>query len=231
MSAAIDFSNNANRSLQLLVPSDGDILRYASGAWASGKVDLANFTSGIIATSLVDNSDLKLPTQKAVKTAVDALSASIVPYTPTAGMILQVVSATKVDAFTTTSATLVDITGLSVTITPSSVNNKILIFGHVSAAAASWDCRITLVRNTTPICVSTGGSVYNQTLAIDDVGGNTIGASGFVFLDSPNTVSQVTYKFQAGRMNSGNGTIFINRGQGNTESGASSTIAVMEVKG
>ena len=36
------------------------------------------------------------------------------------GKILQVVSATKTDSFTTTSSSAVDITGLSVSITPSS---------------------------------------------------------------------------------------------------------------
>ena len=44
--------------------------------------------------------------------------------TITAGKVLQVLSSTKTDTFTTTSGTKVDITGLSVAITPSSSLNK-----------------------------------------------------------------------------------------------------------
>ena len=44
-----------------------------------------------------------------------------------AGKVLQVVSTTKTDTFTTSSTSFVDITGLSVSITPSSTSNKIKI--------------------------------------------------------------------------------------------------------
>ena len=61
-----------------------------------------------------------------------------------AGSILQVVSVTKTDSFTTSSSSFVDITGLSATITPSSASSKILVssFGDcfVSVSIPMDDC-------------------------------------------------------------------------------------------
>jgi hypothetical protein len=51
------------------------------------------------------------------------------------GKVLQVVQAVKTDTFTATSFSswnFVDVTGLSVSITPSSASNKILITGYIS---------------------------------------------------------------------------------------------------
>ena len=49
------------------------------------------------------------------------------------GSILQVVSTTKTDTFTSTSTSMVDITGLSATITPSSTSSKILVMASVAS--------------------------------------------------------------------------------------------------
>ena len=52
--------------------------------------------------------------------------------TITAGKILQVLSTTKTDTFSTTSGSKVDVTGLSLAITPSSSSSKILITGRLN---------------------------------------------------------------------------------------------------
>ena len=59
------------------------------------------------------------------------------------GKILQVLQATKTDTETTTSGTFVDITDLTVDITPAATSSKILIFANVLcigtvAASAGW---------------------------------------------------------------------------------------------
>jgi hypothetical protein len=54
------------------------------------------------------------------------------------GKVLQVVQTTKTDTFTTTSTSFTDVTGLSVSITPSSASSKILIFSEII-----WLVRIT----------------------------------------------------------------------------------------
>ena len=94
------------------------------------------------------------------------LLASKLDATAPVGKILQVVSALKTDAFTTTSTTFVDVTGVSVSVTPTSATSKILIFvtGVTGTAGASnVVAPINLVRNSTNIAESTGGSNSNQT--------------------------------------------------------------------
>ena len=57
-----------------------------------------------------------------------------------AGKVLQVVSITKQDSFSTSSTSFTDVTGLSLSITPSSTSSKILILGSLtmSTATGSW---------------------------------------------------------------------------------------------
>ena len=66
--------------------------------------------------------------------AITALPAAI----PT-GKILQVVQATKNDVFSTTSTSYVDVTGLSVDITPASSSNKVLVICNVGKSSNSSD--------------------------------------------------------------------------------------------
>jgi len=121
---------------------------------------------------------------------------------PAAGMVVQVVSTTKTDTWSGApgAGVFLDITGLSVDITPTSATSKILVTfsTNVSAAAASTT-GVRLVRNSTVISV--GDAAGNRPVATTGGGGNE-GATwnGDVlassFLDSPATTSFVTYKLQ-----------------------------------
>ena len=64
------------------------------------------------------------------------------------GKILQVVSTVKTDVFTTSSQSLVDITGLSVTITPSATSSKILVLYNVQIASNGFPA-LVLLRDST----------------------------------------------------------------------------------
>ena len=55
---------------------------------------------------------------------------------PAGGKILQVLQTVKTDTFTTTSTSFVDVTGLSVSITPATTSSKILILVHAYDALA-----------------------------------------------------------------------------------------------
>ena len=119
-----------------------------------------------------------------------------------AGNILQVVSVTKTDTFSTSSSSFTDITGLSVTITPSSSSSKILvlfgIFGSNSNAGSRWAVR--LVRDSTPIAIGDANGNRARVTGSSETsgaGGNMKCFSGN-HLDSPSTTSATTYKFQAG---------------------------------
>ena len=150
---------------------------------------------------------------------------------------VQVISTTKLDAFSSTSGTMVDITGLSVSITPTSASNKILIIASLIVSADSWSTggmSVNLVRNSTDLALGTGGSSINATSgynAYSSSAGNTYGNFSpmvITFIDSPSTTSSITYKLQ-GRNNVGGYTFTIGRRMIDTAYGFSSTITAMEL--
>jgi len=114
--------------------------------------------------------------------------------------ILQVVSTAKTDTFTTASTSYTDVTGLSVSITPSATSSKVLVLlnaniGNTNATGAK-DTHIQLVRGATAIYI--GDAAGSRTRATY---GSQAAAAGImqgsaVFLDSPNTTSATTYKVQ-----------------------------------
>lgn len=158
--------------------------------------------------------------------ANDVLTAAQLNNLRGAFRVLQVVSTTKTDSFSTTSTSYVDITGLSVTITPSSTSSQILVLTGVAMSAdASGRMSVQLKRGTTDIAISTGFAGSNQTSASF----NTIYISQYVsiaHLDSPATTSATTYKFQA-KVAAGTG--YINAQSGATTHGNVSTLTVMEI--
>lgn len=149
---------------------------------------------------------------------------------PTTGQILQVVSTTKTDAFSTASTTYVDITGLSVSITPKSSTNKVLVTVNttlsVSGGAATQAFQLRRAGNN--IAASTGAG-FNGTFLTNyaSVAANdAMIPVAFSFLDSPATTAATTYNVQT---LTSSGTLYINRRALDTYMGAISTITVMEV--
>ena len=153
------------------------------------------------------------------------------------GGIIQVVSTTKTDNFTTTSSSFTDITGLSVTITPQSSSSKILVlfgaFGSNSSSGARWAVR--MVRGSTAIAVGDAAGSRLQVTGTSETsggGGNMKCFSGN-HLDSPSTTSATTYKFQAAAVD-GN-TIQINASVSDSDASSygrtASYITVLELGG
>jgi len=137
--------------------------------------------------------------------------------TTTAGKILQVVSTTKTDSFTTTSTSYTDITGLSVSITPSSSSSKVYVVVHVNSAATTRYASFRLLRGSTNIAVGTD-ITGSQEAATFTAGSNTSNSydnlvlrnQSMAVLDTPSTTSATTYKLQ-GRINYGTGDLYVNR--------------------
>ena len=155
------------------------------------------------------------------------------------GGIIQIVSATKTDAFSSTSASYVDITGMTATITPQSTSNKILIQVSVQPSCDAWGggaVHFRLLRGSTEIGSGTNGTSQNGMSFFNTYSnnaGNTLenSVSMFMnFLDSPSTTSATTYKVQGLVTNSGYGW-YINRNASGNLKGASSTITLTEVSG
>jgi hypothetical protein len=67
------------------------------------------------------------------------------------GKILQVVTAQKTDTFSTNSTSFVDVTGLSVSITPSSASSKILILASLSLGNDGTHCSARIYRDAVSI--------------------------------------------------------------------------------
>jgi hypothetical protein len=128
------------------------------------------------------------------------------------GKVLQVVSTTKTDTFSITSTSFADITGLSVSITPSSASNKIMVFVDCyigGQASASTQSMTRLMRDSTAICV--GASAGSRTQASSESGldsVNHVEPVAINFLDTPSTTSAITYKVQ---MRVTGGTHYVNR--------------------
>lgn len=155
-----------------------------------------------------------------------------------AGKILQVVSTTKTDTFTaaTGASTWADITGLSLTVTPSSTSSKILVTMNCLTGEGGADLvMFRLVRDTTPIGVgdAVGSRLQATTANYSGAGAsNAWNQASATFLDSPATTSSKTYKVQ---WTTGTVTGYLNRNARYSDAYYDgtlvSTITAMEVAG
>ena len=151
----------------------------------------------------------------------------------TAGQVIQVVQTTKLNGFATTSGTYVDVTGLSVSITPASASNKILILAHISCSGSWLGGR--LLRGSTSIIEATsdGGARIEATFGGQGGTADQTKTVPIVYLDSPSTTSSTTYKIQI--ITGAGDNLGINQSGDNTGLGyelrTTSTITAMEIKG
>jgi hypothetical protein len=151
------------------------------------------------------------------------------------GGILQVVSTTKTDTFSTASTSFVDVTGLSATITPRSTSSKIIVNVSVSLGGELGDGLYPSIfdgsNNNILVPDSPGirtsayrGGVFNGTPDLEP--------APFTIVHSPNTTSSFTYKV---RVRVSGGTGYVNRASSDTDISARtrgvSTITLMEVAG
>ena len=147
---------------------------------------------------------------------------------PAGGKVLQVVQTTKLNTFSTNSTSFTDITDLSVSITPASASNKVLVFAFTNGSTTGSTAMINLVRNSTAIFQPSGSpslpSVANVTSGSSD---RNVSAT-ISFLDSPSTTSATTYKVQI-KMESGTQTVYVNRRADSADHAYTSSIIAMEI--
>jgi hypothetical protein len=129
------------------------------------------------------------------------------------GKILQVVTVTKSTSFATSSTSYVDATGVTLSITPTSISSKVMVFLTVSGASSVLDKATwyQILRDATSV-----GVVLSSTFATS----GTVQAA-LTILDSPATTSAVTYKLQMKTQSANSSTI-----SGNSDN---TTLTVMEV--
>lgn len=123
------------------------------------------------------------------------------------GCILQVLSARNGDFFSSSSTSWADITGLSVTITPTSATSKVFVmvsFGRGTTQAYNLDmaCGIRVLANGSDALYINGNTSSNRAKVAMMFNGLAFNADhspgGFMVsaLESPATTSAVTYKVQ-----------------------------------
>ena len=148
------------------------------------------------------------------------------------GGVIQVVSSHKSDTASSTSNSFVD-TGLSVSITPASASNKILVLTDAKIGGNSgnlWHAR--LMRDSTAISIGDADGSRVRGLYEADGTGHTINifTVAAVFLDSPSSTSSVTYKLQYSSYASN--TVYLNRTGDDRDPNdvrTGSSITVMEI--
>ena len=133
--------------------------------------------------------------------------------------ILQVVQTAHSTEFSTTSTSFVDVTGLSVSITPTSATSKVLVMVNASAETTGTDFVIATVFR--------GGAATGTNLGNGSVGFGALRADSqergflsYTYLDSPATTSATTYNV-AVRVTTSTGYVM--------RADATNTITVMEV--
>ena len=149
--------------------------------------------------------------------------------------VLQVKSTFKSNPYTMSSSTFDDVTGLNVSITPTSATNKILVTFSLSGQADEGQngMFVRLMRDSTAIGIADAdGTRARTTYGNISQPANAGYMGGFTFLDSPATTSAVVYKVQVASNTNGQG-VFVNRLNNNADqtnlSRSASSITVMEV--
>jgi hypothetical protein len=146
----------------------------------------------------------------------------------------QVLSAIKQDTFTTSSASFIDVTGLTVSITPTLNTSKILVIVSISGGPDTGygSGAATIARGGTNIFGGTASG--NRTLGsqFEPKDGARMLTNGLSVLDSPATTSATTYSVQVMTSGAG-GAFYVNRSVTNANSTgyflSASSITVCEV--
>ncbi len=153
------------------------------------------------------------------------------------GGIVQTVQTVKTDAWSTSSTTPADITGMTASITPTTVNSKILVLVDLKWSLYGHG-DVYLLRDSGKIYY--GDAYASQTQAsLHGYGSGSYGTDyglcygGIRYLDSPGTTSTVTYKLQAAVPYSSSYAIAVNylrpNENYNYNARLASTIVLMEI--
>ena len=205
----------------------------------SSDLPTTSFTGATVETSIAD-SDLVLIYDDSATAVRKMTKANLVAgIGASAGQVIKVLQATKQDTqtFNLTTGTLSDITGLSVSITPSSASNKVLVLftvhiGQITGGSAMGYVNIDRGGSNIFIGDTTGSRTRGTSnVGIDLSSDYTLKIATQTYLDSPATTSSITYKLRAGGYSSR--TFHINKTEINSDEGAivTSTLTLMEVKG
>lgn len=207
-------------------------------------LDTNNLKTGItVGDNVTLTKNLILPNTTTLPTGSTITSPDVgAVYVP--GSIIQVKYLVKTDTFSAAPGTnnFSDITGLSLTITPKSVNSKILVSWSIHTGFTAYQVKGRLKRNGNPIGIGDANGVrprltfYGNTYTTSPATANQyhVIVQAGQYLDSPSSVSELTYNFDIGSY--ATNTVYVNRShlwQNTTDYDGTpiSSITLMEVAG
>ena len=163
----------------------------------------ADLLDGIITTAKIANGAV---IGADINSTFDLTGKTVTLPAGTGGKVLQYVTSANTANEATTSTSYVDATNLSVSITPSSTSNKILILftGSFQNSASTLNSYLTILRGSTNLATA------NDYFILNSAGSRIIAGSSAHHIDSPSTTSATTYKIQFKCEASSSATIFAN---------------------
>jgi hypothetical protein len=178
-------------------------------------------TKGDIITATAANTPARLGvgSNDQILVADSTASTGLKWATASSGAVVQVKSMSTTTVASTTSSTFQD-SNLTLSITPTSASNKILVLTTVNGIIRTTTLSgvgLRIVRTTTGISTFETNLMYANT-----AGGTFLASSANAYLDSPATTSATTYKVQ---FRSVNNTDSVSVQQGNEQS----SLVLMEV--
>ena len=200
--------------------------------------DAVNFTKGINVTGIVTATNVSIGSSVTAGT-FHGSGAALTGVS--AGKILQVVSVTKTDVFSTsTNNSYVDITGLTVNITPTKANSNILVMAVIGCFVSGDASSIALTTGDGTAIIQ--GDIVSGKDSVSTgayAGGNSTGEAWYGNNPAPifklhdpsySLGNTLTYKM---RVKGNTGTTYVNRNQSDSNQYAkrtASTITLMEVE-
>jgi hypothetical protein len=237
-SAGVSVANNSsltNASKIVMATNGTTDTQIISGVNGSGTyLPLSFYTNNALGMQLSTAGNL---TVTGTLTATGGVTGASLP----AGSVIQVVQVTDTTRTTYSSGTTFLDTLLSLSITPSSSSNKILLIASVTSSSASlngYGVGFRVLRNGSTFFLNTQpqtGRMQADFLGVNGSNSDDANTVSWHYLDSPATTSALTYKIQGGARD---GLAWsMNQSHNNNDSGtwtrveATSTFIAMEIKG
>ena len=203
---------------------------------------VAGDTSGTVtlaAPATAGTTTLTLPTANGTVLTTGSSGQSIPKAALPTGSVLQVVSTYKSNVFSAAigAGSTADVTGFSVSITPTSSSSKILIMTSFTMSGPASSAAAILYRGSTAISIGDAAGSRRQasTPSVSTCGDANRGVPVSInYLDSPATTSSVTYKIALLNTEpSSTYTLYFNTSGSDTDaayiSRSASSITVMEI--
>ena len=201
-----------------------------------GEIEGPSTTSNKITIATGSQLDLVGSTGTTTIDAADITAGSIPNARLAAGTIVQVIQTVKTDTFETNALASTEkaLTGLTASITPTLSTSKILITVSLCYGCTSTHYKLRVKRDSTLIGQGDADEIRQQGIA--GLGfahdNNQVDTMAFSYLDSPGTVSAITYSLHCITDNTNTLCINFSPTDANSATGSrvSSTLTLMEIK-